>query len=265
MDELRIEVKPKAGEITCNFDDVKAALENQMQAYEELEVTEENTKERKADVATLRKIKKYVDERRKEVEAEYDRPLVAFKARVKELTSVIDVQIDRINDGLNAFEEARKAEKREHIKELYTVTVGKYAEYLPLDVIKSDRWENKTYSDNDIISEIQERILRVQGDLAAIRGLNSPIEDELIRVYKARGNDLTSAVEKHTAFVEAKAMAEAQVRKEAAEVEKPAPIVEPEPLTEPVVMFRIKGEIHISEVREYLEFNEIPFEEVQVL
>ena len=264
MDELKIEVKPRAGEIACNFDDVKAALENQMQAYEELEVTEENTKERKADVATLRKIKKYVEERRKEVESEYDRPLVAFKARVKELTGVIDTQIDRINDGLNAFEEARKAEKREHIKALYEENIGEYAEYLPLDSIKSNRWENKMFSDNDIISEIQERKLRVQSDLVVIRGLNSPIQDELIRVYKARGNDLTSAVEKHTVFTEAKAMAEAQVRKEqATETAKPEPAVEHKQLTEPVIMFRITGEIHISEVRDFLEFNEIPFEEVR--
>lgn len=264
MQDFNIEVRPTAGDIACNFDDIKVALENQMQAYEELEVTEDNIKERKGDVATLRKIKKFVDDKRKEVEAEYDKPLVEFKARVKELTGVIDTQIDRITGMLDGYEKARVVAKQEHIQKLYEENIGEYAEYLPLAVIKSPKWDNKTYSDNDIVSEIQERKLRVKNDLDTIRALNSPIEQELITAYKTGGNNLTSAINKHTAFTEAKALAEAEVRREVKETVKsePRPVYEPTK-AEPMMIVKVTGEAYINEVRNFLEFNQIPYEEVR--
>ena len=189
MNELQVEVRLTAGEIACNFDDIESALRTQMTAYEELEVTEENIPERKADVATLRKIRGAVDDKRKAIKKDFSKPLAEFEERVKKIEGVIDEQIDRINDGLNAFENKRIAEKRERVREIYKRVCGGYEEYLPLDIIRSSKWDNKTFGESDIESAMQEMVMRVKNDLNAIKGLQSEIEDKLIKAYRGYGYD----------------------------------------------------------------------------
>ena len=67
MNDLEVKVSQQPGIINCNLEEIKEALKVQMTAYMDLEVTEGNIKESKSDLATLRKIKKAVDDRRKEV------------------------------------------------------------------------------------------------------------------------------------------------------------------------------------------------------
>ena len=215
MNELQVEVRLTAGEIACNFDDIESALRTQMTAYEELEVTEDNIPERKADVATLRKIRGAVDDKRKEIKRDFSKPLTEFEGRVKKIEGIIDEQIDRINDGLTAFENKRIAAKREVIKQIYDRECEGYTEYLPLESIRSSKWDNKTVSDKDIASEIQEMVLRVKSDLAAIEGLQSEIKDKLLLVYKSSGNNLSAAIQRNTEYLDAKRAAEERIRAEA--------------------------------------------------
>ena len=74
MNEIEVKVTQTAGVIESNFEEIKEALGLQMTAYLELELNEENIKERKADLATLRKIRKAVDDRRKDVKKTFNKP-----------------------------------------------------------------------------------------------------------------------------------------------------------------------------------------------
>ncbi len=298
MEELQVQVKVKAGEIVCNFDEVKDALRNQMQAYQELEVTEENIPERKADVATLRKIMKAADDRRKAVKAEFLVPLNEYEAKAKELNGIIEEQVSRINDGLNIFEQKRIEEKRIACRALYDQEIGDLAEYLPYGVIKSSRWDNKTVLANEIISEIQTAKMKVRNDLNTIKALGSEIEEKLLAVYKSSGNNLASAVQKNTEYLETKKAAEIRVRAEAEakareeeerrEEERRAeearkiaseaqwgdkeqtPSVpqkaEPEEFPfpeEPVLTIRVKGADDIEALKDFLQMAGIEYEEVR--
>lgn len=296
MEELTVRVEQNPGEIKSNLDDLAAALENQMDAYKELKVTEDNIPERKNDVATLRKISKAIDDRRKEVKKTWDAPLKEFETKVKKVTGIIDEQIIRIDGDIKAFDQKRIAEKQAHIQELYTETVGEYAEYLPLSVIKSSKWDNKTCGDNEIRSDMQEMALKVKSDLSAIKALNSEFEEKLISAYKASGNQLSVAIQKHTDYTEAKiatekALKEAQERKAKEEAERQAreeeqrkiasekawddqeqiPVVDMNasssasiipPELEPIVTFRVSGKKNIEEVRSFMSFSGIKWEEV---
>ena len=141
--------------IRGNFDDMQAALSNMMQAYAGLEVTEENIPERKKDVATLRKMKAAIDEKRKEVKREYEKPLKTFESKCKELTGIIDTEISRINYELSEYEEKRVQEKRALILSLYIDNMSGYEEYLPLGTIYDPKWENKTCTEKTIVSDMQ--------------------------------------------------------------------------------------------------------------
>lgn len=214
MNELQVKVIQTPGRIDANFEEIEAALKVQMQAYAELEVTEDNLTERKADVATLRKIREAVETERKRVKKDFDAPLKEFEAKVKNITGILDTEINRIVQEMDVFEQKRRAEKRQHIEDLYKAHIGEYAEYLPLAAIWSSRWENKTCKDSDIIFDISEKVTRVKSDLEVIRGLQSEIEDKLIHEYKVSGNQLSVAIRKNTDYLDAKRAAEERVRAE---------------------------------------------------
>lgn len=223
MNDIEVKVTQQAGVIDCNIEEIKEALERQMTAYMELEITEGNIKESKADLATLRKIKKAVDDRRKEVKRTFNKPYEEFEAKVKDVLSVIDKPIDMIDAKLKGFEEKRIAEKIEHTKVVYAENIGGFEEFLPYSAVFKSTWKNATCTDNEIISDIQEAVVRVKNDLAAIKGLNSEIEEELIGIYKNTGN-LAAAIAKNSTYIAVKkqleerrkAEEEAKARAEAA-------------------------------------------------
>ena len=288
MNELRVEVRQTPGEIACNFAELEDALKTQMQAYAGLEVTEDNIPERKKDIATLRKIKGAVDDERKKVEKEFSKPLNEFKDRVKNLTGILDKEIVRIDGEIKEFDRRRIEEKQKHIRELYTSAVGDYAEFLPLSVIKSSKWDNKTCSDTEITGAIQEMVLKVRSDLSAIKALASPFEEKLIAAYKASGNQLAVAIQKNTDFIEGAKEAERRAAEEAArrakeeEARKIAsekqwedteqiPVVDTKtgeqvgsivfPMNEPVMVIRVTGAENVEALRTFLEMSGIDYEE----
>ena len=284
MNDFIVEVTQHPGTISCNFDEIETALKNQMQAYADLEVTEDNIPERKKDIATLRKIKDAVDSKRKEVKRTFSEPLTAFEAKVKNLTGILDTEIIRIDRQIKEFDHKRIEEKQKHIQELYEQNVGEFAEFLPLHILKSSKWDNKTCSDNEIISDIQMAKIKVSGDIQAIKALGSEIEEKLIATYKANGNILAAAIQKNTEYLDAKKAAEERLRIEterkeearraaeeaqrAAELAKQTePVleskVEEEFETEPVLVIRVTGHENIDALRTFLDMSEIPYEEVQ--
>lgn len=276
MEELKIKVEQKPGVISANFDEIKEALAVQMTAYEDYEVTEEGIPEAKKDVATLRKIRTAIDDRRKEIKKEFSKPLTDFETEVKEMLSIIDKPINLINGKLDEFETARKEEKRKHLEELYKENIGEYAEFLPYHRIYNPKWENKGTSDKDILSELSEHKAVVRSNLDAIKALGSEIEEECIKAYKLAGNDLSAAIKKNSDYIAAKQMAEQRVREEAErkakeeaakEEVKEIPIVETvaedlEVANEQVVSFVISGKDNIEKARMILNLEEIPYKEI---
>ena len=280
MQDLQIKVEQKPGVITANFDEIKEALAVQMSAYEDYTVTEEGIVEAKKDVATLRKIRAAIDDRRKEIKKEFSKPLTDFETEVKDMLAIIDKPINLINGKLDEFETARKEEKRKHLKELYEQNIGEYAEFLPYDRIYNPKWENKGTSDKDILSELSEHKAVVRSNLDAIKALNSEIEEECIKAYKLAGNDLAAAIKKNSDYIAAKQLAEQKVKEEAErkareEAERQVETVKQEEIkaeepqetasdmtSEPVLRIEIVGQENIDKAKMLLGLEEIPFKEI---
>lgn len=214
LENFEVSVTTSPGAMIANFDDLERTLTIQMTAYDNLPVTAENVKERRDDVATLRKIKKAIEDKRKSAKNEYEKPLKEFEGNVKRLTAIIDKQIDTINKGITQVEEARKAEKQKTVMALYEREVGDLSPFLPYEWIKKDRWLNKTCTENEIVFDLQEMTSGVKGDLQAIRELGSDIEDKLIDTYRRNGNSLIHAMKRHNEYMQAKADAEKRLAEE---------------------------------------------------
>ena len=226
MSEFSVQIKQPVI-ITGNFEEMQQELQNMMQAYAGLEVTEENLPERKKDIATLRKIKTAIEDKRKAAKKDYEKPFKAFEAECKKLTGIIDKEIDRINADMDVYEQKRKAEKRKVIDRLYSENIGDYTDYLPLESIRRPQWENKTYTEIAIINDIQEAVLTVKNDLRTIDTMCDPWQEECKAVYKTSG--LTGAFQRYKDLENARKAAEASVK--ASEQQTPTP--EPEAQEKP--------------------------------
>lgn len=272
MNDLEVKVKQNLGSIECNFQELKEALAIQMSAYTSLEITEDGQKEAKSDLATLRKIRKAVDDKRKDVKKSFMQPYTDFENDVKDLLSVIDEPINMIDGKLKEFEVKRIAEKKEHLMQLYKDNIGELEEYLPYSAIENTKWTNSTYSDKDIIFDISQAKTKVKSDLDAISALNSEIHEELLKVYKSSGNMLSAAIVKNSDYLQAKQMAEQKIREEVKEEAKEEirEEIKPEQILVdvetgeiiPDFTFRVTGKENIKAVKDFMEFSEIPFVEV---
>ena len=226
MNEFQVSIKQPVI-ITGNFEEMQQELSNMMQAYAGLEVTEENLPERKKDIATLRKIKSAIEDKRKSAKKDYEKPFKVFEAECKKLTGIIDKEIDRINADMEVYDKKRIAEKRKVIDRLYAENIGDYADYLPLAIIFRPQWDNKTYSENNIICDIQEAVLTVKTDMQTINSMCNPWQEECKAVYKTSG--LTGALQRYKDLENARKTAEASVKASEQQTPTPEPIEQEKP------------------------------------
>ena len=209
MSEFQVSIKQPVI-ISGNFEEMQQELSNMMQAYAGLEVTEENLPERKKDIATLRKIRTAIEDKRKAAKKDYEKPFKAFEAECKKLTGIIDKEIDRINADMDVYEQKRKAEKREIEKRIYNENIGEYADYLPFESIRRPQWDNKTYTETAIINDIQEAVIGVKSDLQTLKTICGPWLEECEAVYLVSG--LNGALQRYKDLEEARKTAEAAVK-----------------------------------------------------
>lgn len=211
MNEFKVSIMQPVV-ISGNFQEMRQELATMMTAYADLEVTEDNIPERKKDIATLRKIRTAIEDKRKETKRDYEKPFKSFEAECKSLTGIIDEQISRINADLNQFEQKRIAVKRETVRNIYNANIGDFSEYLPLETIYRQQWDNKSYSEKDIAGDIQTMVINVRQNLNTVEAMCAPWVDECKIVYMANGNSLMSALNRFKDLLSAKEAAERAVK-----------------------------------------------------
>ena len=189
-------IKQTNGLIETNFEEAKAYLAAQTEAYTKLVFTEDTKKDAKDTVAQLRKDKKSLQDRVKQVSDEYMVPLNEFKAKANELIGLYDVPISAINEQIEAFEAKRLEEKRAAMAEYYNEIVPEveWREVIPLDVIYNKKWENATTSAKAIKEEIMQRKTDAKAAYSAIKAMHSDKEDEVLAMYRKNFN-LTEAID----------------------------------------------------------------------
>lgn len=157
--------------IQWNFEELKTAVSEGLKKYEGLVYTESDISAAKKDRATLNKLEKAIEDKRKEMKALYLAPYNEFEAQVKEVTALIKQQSACIDKQIKEYEEKEKAEKQVEIQNIYNEKIGDLAELVPLEKIQNPKWLNKTVSLNTIAKEIDEHLQGIREGLDAIRSL----------------------------------------------------------------------------------------------
>lgn len=183
MEEILI--KQTLGEITYDFETTKTMLSEKLEEYRGAVFTEDSKGIAKKTVASLRSEKKELEKRVREVKKEWLKPYEKFESDAKELIAMYDEPIDFINDQVKDFEEKRKTEKKDAIKNIYLGIVNqKLSEYIPLEKIYNSKWENVTFKEKDITDEIIKIADKVSSELTTIKAMKSVDEIEVLNRYK---------------------------------------------------------------------------------
>lgn len=181
MKELELQVYQTKATISTNFDEMQNEVQSIADAYVGLEVTEDNMTERKADRATLRKIQKALDDKRKEVKKEHMKPLEEFEKNVKDLIEIIQRTIIPIDSSIKEYEEEQLNRKKEEIKEYYSQFP--ISERVPLSSIYDSKWNLVSTSMKSIKKNIDETVSEIGQAVAVIKGMNTDKEEDAIEMY----------------------------------------------------------------------------------
>lgn len=292
MEEIRVNVEQKNGVIGFNFEEIKEKLNSELEIYKNMIFTEDSKAEAKKTIASLRKLKKSVNDKKLEVKKSFMIPYTNFEAQVKELDNLIDEPINFINNQVEEFERRRVEEKKSLISEIYTEIMAEHVEasgYLPLQRIYDSKWENATTTKKAITEAIAERVDHVEKDLGIIRSMGSEFEDKGIEKYKAT-LELSDAIEVMNQYQkqkeeilrrqeeEAKRKAEEEARK-ASEVSsaidtpmQEAPVaqtvteekfIEPKPVNDSIVYEIIADPFQIVQLEAQMRSLEIKYRRVR--
>ena len=172
MNELQVVVQQKPGVIQWNFQDLKDALESELKVFQNMVYDDDSIKDARKDVANLRKLRKAVEEKRKEIKDKCLEPYTLIEQQAKELTGLIDKPISTINDRIQEYETARKAKCRKKILEY----MKKAFEGIPEDIadkakgrLYDERWENATAKDKEWKDAIDSRRAVIASELDVIQ------------------------------------------------------------------------------------------------
>ena len=193
MNELIIRAHIVPGKIEFDPTEYEEHLSAQMQLYKDEPVTPANRADRKKDIATLRKIRKAVEDRRKEVKTAWMRPYVEFDGNVRKLTALIDEPIGLLDDQVKELESRERAEKRKQLREHFAAVSGDDAEWLSLEQIYDQKWENASVSVKKACEEIDGRLNEIRLALTSLNMSTSDVKGEAMERYKADLN-LTAAL-----------------------------------------------------------------------
>lgn len=195
--------------IEFNFDEMKTELSANLEKYRNLVITEEKTKEAKADRAKLNSLKTAIENKRKEIKKLCLEPYNNFEIKVKELVALIDEPILQIDTQIKNFEEQAKNEKKKLLKDYFNSCPNdpEVAEFVTFeDFIKGrEQLLNKSYNLNNAYAEIENWLNKILEHLCILRGQADTLKIDytLLKIeYKKSDFNFANAVEYANKYAE---------------------------------------------------------------
>ena len=198
--------------IEFNFEELKKEIMEKAELYKNMVYTDDAIKEAKADKATLNKFIKVLEDKRKDVKKECLQPYEEFEKQIKELVAIVDEPVKLIDQQVKEFEDKKKADKLEKIKEFWESTT--HPDWITCKAIFDQKWLNATTSMKKIHEAITERLEQVALDLNTLESLPE-FAFEAVETYKA-------TLDVNKAIAEGQRLADIQKRKQEAEAAKAA-------------------------------------------
>lgn len=225
--------------IEANFDALEKRVRKTVELYEGAtydHTKADKIKEAKNDRSYLNGLKSEIEERRKAVKREYNKPLAAFEKRCKEITSIIDGASDGIKAQLDEAEERRRAGARAALEAHYREFAELLAPVVPYERLHDDKWLNKSFGEVKAKKALEEKVSAVARDWDTLKA-----QRDSMAHYEVAERELFRTLDLGSALNAARAADEEDARiaamREAVE-SKPAPRPAPRRRAEPAVAAR---------------------------
>lgn len=165
-----VNVTPAVIEIG-GLSEMKAKLNELAEFYEggKGTITSKTFKNDKNVLASIRRLRTEIDDRRISIKREINKPVDEFEGQVKELTTILDGVIDPIALKVKLFEQAQKDEKKKHVDQLVASLV-KENELELGQIIFNPKWLNASSTDKKVTDEINEQIAVIKAEQTRLEG-----------------------------------------------------------------------------------------------
>ena len=241
-----LEVTYTEATIASNMDALEAHVKKVVADYEGATydlTSAQAVKDAKHDRSYLNGIKKEIEERRKAVKREYNKPLEAFERRCKQITAIIDKSSDAIKAQLDEAEQARKDALYSRLQQHYEEFEELLAPVVPYERLHEAQWLNKTFGEIKAQQALEAKVSDVARDWETLKAQQEAMphyadaEREFFRTLDlgAALNAARLADEEDRRIAELKAaMApDPEPEPEPGPEPEPEPIEEPEPIAAP--------------------------------
>lgn len=236
--------------------------------YSNLKFTEDQIGEAKEERASVNKIVKKIANYRKNIVAEFKKPIELFESTAKETEKILKETSEFVDVQVKSYEAKEKEQKKEEIKKIFDEKVEELKDVLVLEKIFDDKWLNKGTSLNQIEETITEKIKNVRDGLQVIEEMNSEFELELKNTFLT-DFDMTKVILKNNRLKEQKeVLSKVEEKKEEIVKEKIETMkttrVEEIPL-DPIKTYTLKITGPLTKQRalkEFLDLNKMKYEKV---
>lgn len=222
------------GTLTTNALQLRDHVAATLERYTPENYSEDNVDQAKADRAILNKAAKELNDRRIQLERDWNAPLQDFKSIIGDTVKMIADGSAKIDAVVKGVESKAKAEKRAAIEELWE---RKGITLLPLSKLWNDRWLNKTKRLPAVEKEIGEKLLKIEAELDTLAAVDTE-DGDVLRAYYLDCLDLQrtltySATLKNNRqrLQEEQARRQAEAEAQATREAYVAPTAEPAPTT----------------------------------
>lgn len=225
-----LEVTYTEATIASNMDALEAHVKKVVADYEGATydlTSAEAIKEAKHDRSYLNGIKKEIDERRKAVKREYNKPLDAFERRCKQITAIIDESTDAIKAQLDEAEQTRKDALYSRLQQHYEEFAGLLAPVVPYERLHEPQWLNKTFGEIKAQQALEAKVSDVARDWETLKA-----QQEAMPHYADAEREFFRTLDLGAALNAAR-LADEEDQRIAELKAAMAPEPEPEPMPEP--------------------------------
>lgn len=169
-ESLAIIAEQRPGTVVfSNYEQVKAAIIEGISSTACFSLDADHVKEAEAASKTLKKVRKALTDKKKELEAGYKAPLEAAVAQIDELVGILAEPIKIIDDFLADIALREKEEAvAKYVHEKASV-LGAHADRITgSPAFANPRWKNKTFKLGDVMKEIDAKVDAALRDLDTI-------------------------------------------------------------------------------------------------
>lgn len=247
-DSLELVVTEKTlGKLITNAQQIHDMVKESLPKYDVTNYNDDNIEQAKKDKASLNKAAKALNDKRIELEGEFNKPFLEFKAVISDTIGLIKQCSSKIDEVVKDNDNKRIEKKNKDIRTLFDSMQSP----VTLDKIFDQRWLNKTVTMHKVEEEINKKIADINTNLEYLKNLANDDESiyESLKAQFLVTLDLNQTLDYFNQVKKQREEAEAKKKAEEAAAARNASILQPEskPVTEQTQLFEQKSPNSVTE------------------